>query len=87
MWRACGAGARVGGIAPRRWASDDKKRASGDGEKPFYLQLHESIYERVQREKAEQIKIQSLQQRTARGQFFATIFGRMRPSTSSAPAR
>jgi hypothetical protein len=46
-----------------------------DEEKPFYLQLNETIFERVQREKAEQIKIQSLQQRTARGQFFATVFG------------
>jgi D-lactate dehydrogenase (cytochrome) len=44
-------------------------------DKPFYLQLNESIYERVQKEKAEQTKIQSLQQRTARGQFFATVFG------------
>jgi len=46
-----------------------------EDEKPFYLQLNESIYERVQKEKAEQIQIQSLQQRTARGQFFATVFG------------
>jgi len=44
-------------------------------DKPFYLQLQESIYERVQKEKAEQIRIQSLQQRTARGQFFATVAG------------
>jgi D-lactate dehydrogenase (cytochrome) len=63
----------VGSIAQRRWASDDKK--SSDGEKPFYHQLQESIYERVQKEKAEQILIQSLQQRTARGQFFATVVG------------
>ena len=59
----------------RRWVSDDKKGAGGQGDKPFYLQLNESIYERVQKEKAEQLKIQSLQQRTARGQFLATIFG------------
>lgn len=52
----------------RRWKS-------GDQEKPFYLQLNESIFDRVQKEKAEQIRIQSLQQRTARGQFFATVFG------------
>ena len=58
----------------RRWASNDKKMGK-DEEKPFYLQLNESIYERVQKEKAEQIQIQSLQQRTARGQFFATVFG------------
>jgi D-lactate dehydrogenase (cytochrome) len=55
-----------------------------DDEKPFYLQLNESIYERVQKEKAEQIKIQSLQQRTARGQFFATVFGTNPSYTSTA---
>ncbi|KAF1851411.1 D-lactate dehydrogenase mitochondrial precursor [Cucurbitaria berberidis CBS 394.84] len=68
----CGVGAGVRRITQRRWASDDKK--GGDADKPFYLQLHESIYERVQKEKAEQIQIQSLQQRSARGQFFATVF-------------
>ncbi|KAF2033010.1 FAD-binding domain-containing protein [Setomelanomma holmii] len=62
---------RVGRITQKRWASNEKK--DEDGEKPFYLQLQESIYDRVQREKAEQIRIQSLQQRTARGQFFATL--------------
>ena len=46
-----------------------------DGERPFYLQLQESIHERVQKEKAEQIQIQSLQQRTARGKFWATVTG------------
>jgi D-lactate dehydrogenase (cytochrome) len=46
-----------------------------DGERPFYLQLQESIHERVQKEKAEQLEIQSLQQRTARGKFWATITG------------
>ena len=65
----------------KRWASDDKK--GGEGEKPFYLQLHESIYDRVQKEKAELIRIQSLQQRTARGQFFATIVGMTRHSSST----
>lgn len=61
-------------ITQKRWASDENK-VGKDGEKPFYLQLNESIFERVQKEKAEQIRIQSLQQRTARGQFFATVFG------------
>jgi D-lactate dehydrogenase (cytochrome) len=74
IWRQCGASARLTGGAQRRWASDDK-RTSKDEERPFYLQLNESIFERVQKEKAEQIKIQSLQQRTARGQFFATVVG------------
>jgi hypothetical protein len=73
-WRVCGVGAGVGRIIQRRWASD-KKELGKDEDKPFYLQLNESIFERVQKEKAEQIKIQSLQQRTARGQFFATVFG------------
>jgi hypothetical protein len=73
-WRACGIGAGVGRTTQRRWASE-KKEMGKDEDKPFYLQLNESIYERVQKEKAEQIKIQSLQQRTARGQFFATVFG------------
>ncbi|KAH7086211.1 D-lactate dehydrogenase mitochondrial precursor [Paraphoma chrysanthemicola] len=61
----------AGRLTQKRWASNEKK--GGDDEKPFYLQLQESIYERVQKEKAEQIRIQSLQQRTARGQFFATL--------------
>lgn len=74
IWRQCGVSARVGATAQRRWASDNKKLGK-DEERPFYLQLNESIYERVQKEKAEQIRIQSLQQRTARGQFFATVFG------------
>ncbi|KAJ6191879.1 D-lactate dehydrogenase mitochondrial precursor [Bipolaris maydis] len=73
IWRQCGVSARVGATAQRRWASDNKKLGK-DEERPFYLQLNESIYERVQKEKAEQIRIQSLQQRTARGQFFATVF-------------
>lgn len=64
----------MGRITQRRWTSE-KNRMGKDDEKPFYLQLNESIYERVQKEKAEQIQIQSLQQRTARGQFFATVFG------------
>jgi D-lactate dehydrogenase (cytochrome) len=61
-------------MVQRRWASDDKK-ADGDGEKPFYFQLQETIYERVQKEKAEQMRVVSMQQRTARGEYFATIFG------------
>jgi D-lactate dehydrogenase (cytochrome) len=63
----------VGRLTQQRWASNDRK--SGGDEKPFYHQLQESIFERVQKEKAEQIRIQSLQQRTARGQFFATLSG------------
>jgi D-lactate dehydrogenase (cytochrome) len=63
----------VGRLTQQRWASDGKK--GGEDEKPFYLQLQESIYERVQKEKAEQIRIQSLQGRTARGQFWATVTG------------
>lgn len=63
----------VGRLTQQRWVSEDKK--AGNGEKPFYHQLQESIYDRVQKEKAEQIRIQSLQQRTARGQFFATVTG------------
>lgn len=62
-----------GGVSQRRWASEENR--GEDKGRPFYLQLNESIYERVQKEKEEQIKIQSLQQRTARGQFFATVFG------------
>jgi D-lactate dehydrogenase (cytochrome) len=63
----------VGRLTQQRWASDGKR--GGDAEKPFYHQLQESIFERVQKEKAEQIRIQSLQMRTARGQFFATVAG------------
>lgn len=74
IWKQCGASAGVSRIPQRRWASGKKPMGTED-EKPFYLQLNESIYERVQKEKAEQIQIQSLQQRTARGQFFATVFG------------
>ncbi|KAL6705947.1 D-lactate ferricytochrome c oxidoreductase [Coniothyrium glycines] len=71
--QSCRGAARAGRLTQRRWASEDKK-SSSEGDRSFYLQLNESIYERVQKEKAEQIKIQSLQQRTARGQFFATVF-------------
>jgi hypothetical protein len=70
-WSLCRAQG-VGRIAQRRWASNDMKNSD---EKPFYHQLQESIYERVQKEKAEQILIQSLKQRTARGEFFATVAG------------
>ncbi|KAH7391077.1 D-lactate dehydrogenase mitochondrial precursor [Phaeosphaeria sp. MPI-PUGE-AT-0046c] len=66
----------VGRLTQQRWASEEPKGKGG--EKPFYFQMQESIYERVQKEKAEQYRIQSLQQRTARGQFWATmslIFG------------
>jgi D-lactate dehydrogenase (cytochrome) len=67
-------------LTQKRWASD--KKPGSDEEKPFYLQLNESIFERVQKEKAEQIQIQSLQQRTARGQFFATVVGMSPPALS-----
>ncbi|KAF1349444.1 hypothetical protein EJ07DRAFT_140005 [Lizonia empirigonia] len=82
--RAAAGRARCGGCAVRagvgraqhaqkRWASGREQKPVPDGERPFYLQLQETIQERVQKEKAEQIQIQSLQQRTARGQFWATI--------------
>ena len=63
----------MGRLTQKRWASEDKK--GEDQTKPFYVQLNESIYDRVQKEKAELTRIQSLQQRTARGQFFATVVG------------
>ncbi|KAJ4987612.1 glycolate oxidase [Stagonosporopsis vannaccii] len=66
----CGARAAAGRFTQKRWASN---RPRPDSEQPFYLQLQESIQERVQKEKAEQIQIQSLQQRTARGKFWATV--------------
>lgn len=68
----CGARAEVGRFTQKRWASN---KPGADNEQPFYLQLQETIQERVQKEKAEQIQIQSLQQRTARGKFWATITG------------
>jgi hypothetical protein len=69
----CGAraGVGVGRITQKRWASNK----GADSERPFYLQLQESIQERVQKEKAEQLAIQQMQQRTARGQFWATVTG------------
>lgn len=75
--RCAGCGVRVGAgrLTQKRWASNKDQKPVPDGERPFYLQLQESIQERVQKEKAEQIQIQSLQQRTARGQFWATITG------------
>lgn len=78
--RINGGNAQVGRLTQKRWASDDKK--GGLDEKPFYHQLQESIYERVQREKAEQIRIVSLQQRTARGQFWATVTGIILPGVA-----
>lgn len=75
-WQSCGVGAGVGRSTQKRWASNKGQKDVADGERPFYLQLQESIHERVQKEKAEQIQIQSLQQRTARGQFWATVTGR-----------
>ena len=78
VWTSRGGTAALGRPSQqRRWASNNNNdnKPTADGERPFYLQLNESIYERVQKEKAEQIQIQSLQQRTARGRFFATVFG------------
>lgn len=72
----------VGRLTQQRWASEEKKPGQ-DEEKPFYFQLQESIYERVQKEKAEQYKIQSLQQRTARGQFWATMSRTLLMSTQT----
>jgi D-lactate dehydrogenase (cytochrome) len=63
----------VGRLTQKRWASNKDQKSFTDAERPFYVQLQESIQERVAKEKAEQIQIQSLQQRTARGQFWATI--------------
>ena len=71
----CVCRAGVGRITQKRWASKKNQEPVPDGERPFYLQLQESIQERVQKEKAEQIQIQSLQQRTARGKFWATVTG------------
>jgi uncharacterized protein YdbL (DUF1318 family) len=65
------AGVQVGRITQKRWASNK----GSDSERPFYLQLQESIQERVHKEKAEQLAIQQMQQRTARGQFWATVTG------------
>jgi D-lactate dehydrogenase (cytochrome) len=72
---SCGVRAGVGRITQKRWASNKDQKPVPDGERPFYLQLQESIQERVQKEKAEQLQIQSLQQRTARGRFWATLTG------------
>jgi D-lactate dehydrogenase (cytochrome) len=72
---SCGVRAGVGRITQKRWASNRDQKPGPDGERPFYLQLQESIQERVQKEKAEQLAIQSLQQRTARGKFWATLTG------------
>lgn len=69
---SCRGNVSVGRLTQQRWASEEKKSGKEE-EKPFYFQLQESIYERVQKEKAEQYRIQSLQQRTARGQFWATM--------------
>jgi len=45
------------------------------GQTPFNFQLFESINTRVQKEKAQQIEMAALQQRTARGRFLATLTG------------
>ena len=69
------AGVGVGRITQKRWESSKRTR----DERPFYLQLQESILERVEKEKAEQLAIQQMQQRTARGQFWATVTGECPP--------
>lgn len=69
MERCAGCGSLAS--TQKRWASNGNK----EKEAPFYMQLQESIQDRVQKEKAEQLAIQSLQQRTARGKFWATITG------------
>ncbi|KAL5120394.1 D-lactate ferricytochrome c oxidoreductase [Pleosporales sp. CAS-2024a] len=71
--------ATVGRLTHKRWASRERRGAedkgeNGDRNAPFYLQLQESIYERVQREKAEQGRMIAKLQRTRRGQAWATIF-------------
>ncbi|KAF2246583.1 hypothetical protein BU26DRAFT_431027 [Trematosphaeria pertusa] len=53
----------------RRWASEDKKNE----QTPFHFQLFESITQRVQKEKEEQLRQAQMQNRTARGRFFATM--------------
>lgn len=55
----------------RRWASEDKKNE----QTPFHFQLFESITQRVQKEKEEQLRQAQMQNRTARGRFFATMTG------------
>ena len=78
-----GVAVAVGRITQKRWASNK----GADSERPFYLQLQESIQERVQKEKAEQLAIQQMQQRTARGQFWATVTGEcLKPSAGVLPA-
>lgn len=64
-------GALGGREVQRRWASGKKD----DEDIPFNVQLFESITQRVQKEKEEQIKQAQMQHRTARGRFFATMFG------------
>lgn len=60
----------------RRWKGDSGKEGQEtSGQTPFNFQLFESINTRVQKEKAQQIEMAALQQRTARGRFFATVTG------------
>lgn len=62
----------------RRWKSDGKKGDEEKTELPFNIQLFESVAQRVQKAKEEETRHAQLHQRTARGRFFATLFGRLR---------
>lgn len=55
----------------RRWKSDEEKR-----DLPFNIQLFESVTKRVEKAKEEELRHAQMHQRTARGRFFATLFGR-----------
>jgi D-lactate dehydrogenase (cytochrome) len=59
----------------RRWKSDEGEKRP---EVPFNLQLFESVTARVQKAKEEETRQAQLHQRTARGRFFATLFGNSR---------
>ncbi|KAF2735745.1 D-lactate dehydrogenase mitochondrial precursor [Polyplosphaeria fusca] len=59
-----------------RYASSPNSNDKKDGNTepaPFYPQLFESMHARIEKEKAEQTKYSQMQQRTAAGQFFATL--------------
>jgi D-lactate dehydrogenase (cytochrome) len=64
----------------RRWASELEKPGEPQKKKKgemttFHAQMFETIQARVEKEKAVQEKASSMQQRTAFGQFWATVFG------------
>lgn len=61
----------------RRWKSDDGDK---NQEVPFNLQLFESVTKRVEKARQEEIERAHLHQRTARGRFFATLFGMLDPN-------